>query len=343
MTCATLLLLLLLPSARALLAPAPHLLTSCGAAARRHPLSPRMALSAGDAFPPELLGELCSARARQAGKRALIFFYDGDDAFGDELRALDEVGGELYLRACEVIAVRNPDGASSAAPARYPFLNFVEDRRDRRRGTLGAETCVSYLVDATGAVVSTSAAAGGHARHAMEAAEQQGWEREPGWVEELTGASSGGGADGGAGGPPSADERRAADAARRDELRRALRLQVDDGGREARPAAEPDDLQGQVKELFSTGIFAEWADPDPAQFPNPLGERAAGAAARVGGGARDAARALEDDAFDALNDAMGETTNATLRSAADLPRYAAEVNGELSERRRRGERGGGVD
>jgi len=296
-----------------------------------------MALAVGDAFPPELLGELCSARAKQAGKRALLFFYGGDDAFGDELLALDEVGGELYLRACEVIAVRNPDGASAAAPARYPFLNFVEDRRDRRRGALGAETpCVSYLVDATGAVVSTSAAASGHASRAMEAAEQQGWEREPGWVEELTGGASGGG-DGGDGGtgPPSAEERRAADAARRDERRGALRLQVADSG----GAAEPDDLQGKVQELLSTGVFAEWADPDPAQFPNPLGERAAGATARVGGGARDAARALEDDAFDAVNDAMGEATNATLRSAADVPRYAAEVDDELSARRRRGERG----
>lgn len=165
----------------------------------------------------------------------------------------------------------------------------------------------------------------------MEAAEQQGWGREPGWVEELTGAS--GGDD--VGRPPSAEERRAADGARRGELRSALRLAVDSDEK----ATEPDDLQGQVQELLSTGIFAEWADPDPKQFPNPLGERAAGATARVGGSARDAARTLEDDAFDAVNDAMGETTNATLKSAADLPRYAAKVNDELSELQRRAERG----
>ena len=49
-------------------------------------------------------------------------------------------------------------------------------------------------------------------------------------------------------------------------------------------------------------MFAEWEDPDPAQFPNPLGERTSGAASR----ARDAARALEDDVRDAVDEAMAK-------------------------------------
>ena len=55
----------------------------------------------------KVLKECCSARAQQAGKRALLFFYEGDEACADELAALDEVGGELFLRGC----------ASTPAPA----------------------------------------------------------------------------------------------------------------------------------------------------------------------------------------------------------------------------------
>ena len=44
-------------------------------------------------------------QAQRAGKRALLFFYEGDEACAAELAALDEVGGELFLRGCDVHAV----------------------------------------------------------------------------------------------------------------------------------------------------------------------------------------------------------------------------------------------
>ena len=117
----------------------------------------RMALSAGDAFPPKVLKECCSAQAQQAGKRALLFFYDGDEACADELAALDEVGGELFLRGCDVHAVRSGGGATTAAPLRYPFVIFVEDAGDRLRAALGPAAAdqgtESHLVDASGRVV----------------------------------------------------------------------------------------------------------------------------------------------------------------------------------------------
>ena len=94
----------------------PALHSSCAAYVRppcamRRPSCPRasarlrMALSAGDAFPPEVLKECCSVQAQRAGKRALLFFYDCDEACSGELAALDEAGGELFLRGCDVHAV----------------------------------------------------------------------------------------------------------------------------------------------------------------------------------------------------------------------------------------------
>ena len=71
----------------------------------RAPACLRMALSVGDAVPPEVLKECCSVQAQRAGKRALLFFYEGDEACAAELAALDEVGGELFLRGCDVHAV----------------------------------------------------------------------------------------------------------------------------------------------------------------------------------------------------------------------------------------------
>ena len=136
----------------------------------RTPPEPRMALSDGDAFPPKVLKECCSAQARQAGKRALLFFYEDDETCADELAALDEVGGELFLRGCELLAVRGGGGATAAAPSRYPFVSFFEDSGDRLRGALGPATDeprASYLVDATGTVVCRCCGATGHADAAM--------------------------------------------------------------------------------------------------------------------------------------------------------------------------------
>ena len=56
---------------------------------------------------PQVLKVCCSAQAQAAGKRALLFFYEGDEACADELAALDVAGGELFLRGCDVHAVRS--------------------------------------------------------------------------------------------------------------------------------------------------------------------------------------------------------------------------------------------
>ena len=141
-----------------------------------------MGLSAGDPFPSKVLKECCSAQAQQAGKRSLLFFYEGDEACAEELAALDELGGELYLRGCELHAVRGGGGATAATPSRYPFVIFLEDARDRLRGALGPAAAdqarESYLVDATGTVVSCCVSSTGHAAAAMEPA-STGFETSP--------------------------------------------------------------------------------------------------------------------------------------------------------------------
>ena len=104
----------------------------------------------------------------------------------------------------------------------------------------------SYLVDSIGTAVSCCVGASGYAEAAMEYASTH-WAREPGWAEP--------GAE-----PPSAQERQAADRARqaqgRDARREALRLPEPAAAEEA----EPEDLRGKAKQLFSTGIFAPWED-----------------------------------------------------------------------------------
>ena len=160
-----------------------------------------MALSVGDAVPPEVLKECCSVQAQRAGKRALLFFYEGDEACAAELAALDEVGGELFLRGCDVRrprtaltltlartlaralaltlalircdvhAVRGGGGAAADA-LRYPFVTFVEDASGELHAAMGPATAEqapeSYLVDSIGTAVSCCVGASGHAEAAME-------------------------------------------------------------------------------------------------------------------------------------------------------------------------------
>ena len=137
----------------------------------RAPACLRMALSVGDALPPEVLKECCSVQAQRAGKRALLFFYEGDEACAAELAALDEVGGELFLRGCDVHAVRG-GGGTAAVALRYPFVTFVEDASGELRAAMGPATAEqapeSYLVDSIGTAVSCCVGASGHAEAAME-------------------------------------------------------------------------------------------------------------------------------------------------------------------------------
>jgi len=242
--------------------------------------SSRMALGVGDPFPPKLLSSLCSLNAQRLGKRVIIFFFDESGV--DELSALDEIGGELYLKACELVAVRNPT-APPANPKDFMWLSFAEDRRGRMRDELGlTSACSSVVTDATGTVVSIATKA--HAANALEAASECGWEREPGWERDFGGSSDGE--------LPTAAARQATDAAAWMARRKALRL--------PEPAAAE---KTEVEELFSTGIFAEWQDPE--DLPNPVGDNLKAWGGQMRSGAQSALQQLQDDALDAFDAATG--------------------------------------
>jgi len=231
-------------------------------------------LAVGDEVPSELLNQLLSRRSVAAGKRAVIFFFEADvsDACAVELKALDDVGGELYLRATDIVGVRTQGGAAKYS-VKYSFVNFIEDRRDRIKTALGVPSPASYVVDATGTVVSACTASGGHAARALEFAMQNGWEREAGWERDFGGVTD---AE-----PPPAEARWEADAERRLESRRALNL--------ADPVAEAAEEQG---------IFGEWKDPDEAVYPNPIGRNLQG----VGEKLKQSARSALDDVLDGVDE-----------------------------------------
>jgi len=264
-----------------------HLIPTAPTATHHRAVNANMAL-VGEQWKPTLLKQLLSARAQQAGKRAVLFFYeDTDEACSDELQALNDVGGELYLKACEVVAVRNPNGAARDSSVRFPFVSFVEDRRDCARLEVGvAHMRESYVVDSTGTIISVCAASEGHACKAMETAREFGWEREAGWERDFGGDSSSE--------PPSAAERQAADAVRRQAQRDALRLP----GRKGE-SKEQTELERLTEELFTTGMFAEWEDPDAEQYSNPVGDNLARWKRQIERGLT--LNELKDDALDALD------------------------------------------
>lgn len=261
-------------------------------------------LAVGEEFPPELLREIVSRRAREAGKRAVIFFYEADDTdiCSADLRELDDVGGELYLRATDIIGVRNANGAAKGSAVKHAFVNFVEDRRDRIRTELGvASARASFVVDATGTIVST--ASSGHAANALSFAESYGWEREAGWEKDFGGVTD---AE-----PPPAEARWEADAARRLATRRALNLPD--------PAVPVEEEQG---------IFGEWKDPDPALYPNPIGKNLQGVGEKLKRGARSSL----DDALDGVDDAADKA-----RSLLDGAKDALRARDEDKKKEGQGE------
>ena len=280
-------------------------------------------LGVGDPFPPSRLEELCTARGRRDGKRVVVLFFGADDDDGcmAELDGLDEIAADLYLRACEVVAVRNSDGVSSRTGARYPFLNLREDRRDRLRAELGvSEKRTSYVIDAVGTVVSSHAEPSGHAERAMRTAESLGWERETGWEGDFGGAASASAGDATA---PTAAERREYDAERWRTLQSALRLPA----RGASEGGERTELEERTAELLSTGVFAEWKDPEPEEFPNPIGDGLNRRVEQVQRRVAFSVRELQDDPRDALDAARGRRAG----GAAPPPSSSSSSSANVSE------------